>query len=157
LTTLSLAAVLAEAARRHSRQGRVVDAGTRATYDELWQQARSYAAGLRELGIGPGDTVAMLIPNVLDFPRVYYAALAVGATIVPVHLLLTAEEMAYVLRDSGTDMLIAHSSQLALGAAAAHAAGNAAGQSSARCRSGWPTRRSGWRTRPPRCRPCTPT
>jgi long-chain acyl-CoA synthetase len=123
MTTLSLAAVLAEAARRYPDKVAVVDAGTRVTYAELWQQARSYSAGLRELGICPGDTVAMLIPNVLDFPRVYYAALAVGATIVPVHLLLTAEEIAYVLRDSGTDVLVAHSSQLALGAAAAHAAG----------------------------------
>ena len=123
MTTLSLAAVLAEAARRYPHKVAVVDAGTRVTYQDLWQQSRSYAAGLRELGVSPGDTVAMLIPNVLDFPRVYYAALAVGATIVPVHLLLTADEMAYVLRDSGTDVLIAHCSQLALGAAAAHAAG----------------------------------
>jgi long-chain acyl-CoA synthetase len=123
MTTLSLAAILAEAARRYPDKVAVVDAGTRATYYELWEQARSYAAALRELGISPGDTVAMLIPNVLDFPRVYYAALAAGTTIVPVHLLLTAEEMAYVLRDSGTDVLIAHTSQLALGAAAAHAAG----------------------------------
>jgi long-chain acyl-CoA synthetase len=123
MTTLSLAAVLAEAARRYPDKIAVVDAGTRVTYKDLWQQSRSYAAGLRELGVGPGDTVAMLIPNVLDFPRVYYAALAVGATIVPVHLLLTADEMAYVLRDSGTDVLVAHCSQLALGAAAAHAAG----------------------------------
>jgi long-chain acyl-CoA synthetase len=123
MTTLSLAAVLAEAARRYPHKVAVVDAGTRVTYQDLWQQSRSYAAGLRELGVAPGDTVAMLIPNVLDFPRVYYAALAVGATIVPVHLLLTADEMAYVLRDSGTDVLIAHCSQLALGAAAAHAAG----------------------------------
>jgi long-chain acyl-CoA synthetase len=123
MTTLSLAAVLAEAARRYPDKIAVVDAGTRVTYRDLWEQSRSYAAGLRELGVGPGDTVAMLIPNVLDFPRVYYAALAVGATIVPVHLLLTADEVAYVLRDSGTDVLIAHASQLALGAAAAHAAG----------------------------------
>ena len=123
MTTLSLAAVLAEGARRYPDKVAVIDAGTRVTYHELWQQARSYAAGLRELGIGPGDTVAMLIPNVLDFPRVYYAALAVGATIVPIHLLLTPDEVAYVLRDSGTDVLVAHSSQLALAAAAAHAAG----------------------------------
>jgi long-chain acyl-CoA synthetase len=123
MTTLSLAAVLAEGARRTPGKVAVVDGATRVTYADLWEQARSYAAGLRELGVGPGDTVAMLIPNVLDFPRVYYAALAVGATIVPVHLLLTADEVAYVLRDSGTDLLVAHSSQLALGAAAAHEAG----------------------------------
>jgi long-chain acyl-CoA synthetase len=122
MTTLSLAAVLAEAARRYPDKVAVVDAGTRVTYRDLWEQARSYAAGLAELGIGPGDTVAVLIPNVLDFPRVYYGALAAGATLVPVHLLLTPDEIAYVLRDSGATMLIAHSGQLATGAAAAHAA-----------------------------------
>ena len=122
MTALSLAAVLAEAARRYPDKVAVVDAGTRVTYAELWEQARSYAAGLRELGIGSGDTVAVLIPNVLDFPRVYYGALAVGARLVPVHLLLTADEVAYTLRDSGADVLVCHFSQLALGAAAAHTA-----------------------------------
>jgi long-chain acyl-CoA synthetase len=123
VTVLSLATILAEGARRYPDKVAVVDGATRVTYAELWLEARSYAAGLRELGVGPGDTVAMLIPNVLDFPRVYYAALAVGARIVPVHLLLSAEEVAYTLRDSGTDVLVAHSSQLALGAAAAHVTG----------------------------------
>jgi long-chain acyl-CoA synthetase len=123
VTALSLATVLAEGARRYPERIAVVDGPARVTYRDLWAQTRSYAAGLRELGIGPGDTVAILIPNVLDFPRVYYAALAVGATIVPVHLLLTPDEIAYVLTDSGTDLLIAHSSQLAGGAAAAQKAG----------------------------------
>lgn len=122
-TTLSLASVLAEGARRRPDKVAVVDGDTRVTYAELWSQALSYAAGLRELGVRAGDTVAILLPNVLDFPRVYYAALAVGATIVPVHLLLTADEMAYVLRDSGTDVLISHTSQVANAAAAAAAAG----------------------------------
>jgi len=123
MTTMSLAAILAESARRYPDKVAVIDAGNRVTYGELWEQALAYAAGLRELGLGPGDTVAMLIPNVLDFPRVYYAALAVGTTIVPVHLLLTPDEIAYVLRDSGVDVLVSHSSQLATGAAAAHATG----------------------------------
>ncbi|RZU50199.1 long-chain acyl-CoA synthetase [Krasilnikovia cinnamomea] len=123
MTTLSLATVLAEAARRYPDKVAVVDDYARVTYRELWEQARAYAAGLRELGVRPGDTVAVQIPNVLDFPRVYYGALAAGATLVPVHLLLTPEEIAYVLRDSGTDLLVAHSSQLANATAAAHAAG----------------------------------
>ena len=79
MTTLSLAAILAEAARRYPDKVAVVDAGTRVTYHELWEQARSYASGLRELGVRPGDTVALLIPNVLDFPRAYFGALAAGA------------------------------------------------------------------------------
>ena len=123
MTSLSLATVLAEAARRYPDKVAVVDGPVRVTYAELWRQARAYAAGLQHLGVRPGDTVALLIPNVLDFPRAYYGALAAGATIVPVHLLLTADEMAYVLRDSGADVLVSHTSQLATAAAAAHAAG----------------------------------
>jgi long-chain acyl-CoA synthetase len=123
MTQLSLATVLAEAARRYPSKIAVVDGPTRVSYGDLWQQTLAYAAGLRELGIGPGDKVAIQIPNVLDFPRVYYAALAVGAAVVPVHLLLTPDEIAYVLADSESKLLVAHSSQLANGATAAHKAG----------------------------------
>jgi long-chain acyl-CoA synthetase len=123
MTQLSLATVLAEGARRYPDKVAVIDGAQRTTYHELWEQSRSYAAGLQQLGIRPGDTVALLIPNLTDFPRVYYAALAAGARVVPVHLLLTADEMAYILRDSGTDLLVAHSSQLQTAVAAAQQAG----------------------------------
>jgi long-chain acyl-CoA synthetase len=123
MTMLSLAAVLAEGARRYPEKVAVVDHAERINYRNLWAQSLAYAAGLRELGVRAGDTVAVLVPNVADFPRIYYGALAVGARIVPVHLLLTADEMAYVLRDSGTDLLVAHSSQLKTAVAAAALAG----------------------------------
>ena len=51
-------------------------------------EARRYATVLRDAGVGPGDKVALLMPNVPDFPRVYYAALSLGAVVVPVHALL---------------------------------------------------------------------
>ncbi|GLW29633.1 long-chain-fatty-acid--CoA ligase [Actinoplanes regularis] len=123
MTTLSLATVLAESARRYPDKVAVIDAGARITYRALWQQAREYAAGLSELGIGAGDTIAVMIPNVADFPRVYYAALAVGARVVPVSLLLTPEEVAYVLTDSEADLLVTHSAFLQVGAGAAQLAG----------------------------------
>ncbi|MGK5741062.1 long-chain-fatty-acid--CoA ligase [Micromonospora sp. URMC 103] len=123
MTALSLAMVLAESARRHADTVAVVDGEARVTYAELWLEARSYAAGLRGFGIAPGDPVALLAPNVVDFPRVYYGALAAGAVLVPVHLLLTPDEAVHVLRDSGAKALVCHTSQIALGAAAAAAAG----------------------------------
>ena len=124
MTQLSLATVLAEAARKFPGKLAVIDTATteRITYRDLWQQTLAYAAGLRELGIGPGDTVAIQIPNLADFPRVYYAVLSVGATIVPMHLLLTPSENAYVLQDSGAKLLVAHSSQLENATAAARLA-----------------------------------
>jgi long-chain acyl-CoA synthetase len=123
MSTLSLAAVLAESARRFPDKVALVDRDERITYRDLWRQALEYAGGLRERGVRPGDTVALLAPNVADFPRAYYGILAAGATVVPVHLLLTASEMAYVLRDSGASLLVVEASQLATGAAAAAGAG----------------------------------
>ncbi|WP_454112625.1 AMP-binding protein [Microbacterium aurum] len=49
----------------------------------MWAQTRAYAGALRSRGIGSGDRVAMMVPNVPDFARVYYGALALGAIVVP--------------------------------------------------------------------------
>ncbi|GGM76837.1 long-chain fatty acid--CoA ligase [Dactylosporangium sucinum] len=121
--TLSLAAILAESARRYPAKVAVVDGPQRVTYAELWRSALTVAAALREQGVHPGDRVALQCPNVVDFPRVYYGIVALGAVVVPVHLLLTADEVAYVLRDSGATVLVCHPSQAAVGAPAARAAG----------------------------------
>lgn len=104
--TLSVAGILAESAVRHADSPAVHFAGTTTTYRELWDQTRAYAGALRDRGIGKGDRVAMLIPNVPDFARVYYAVLSLGAIAVPVHLLFKADEIAYVLRDSEADLLV---------------------------------------------------
>jgi long-chain acyl-CoA synthetase len=123
MTTLSLASVLAESARRYPHKTAVVDGPQRVSYQDLWAQARQHAAALVAHGVQPGDAVGILAPNVVEFPRAYYGTLAAGGVVVPVHLLLTAEEMAYVLTDSRARVLICHSSQLANGAKAAALAG----------------------------------
>jgi long-chain acyl-CoA synthetase len=123
MTALSLATILAEGAR--SRPGKValVDRDQRITYADLWRQARGYGAALRQFGIATGDAVAILCPNVAEFPKAYFGALAAGATVVPVHLLLAADEVTYVLKDSGATVLLCHASQLTVGVAAASATG----------------------------------
>lgn len=121
--TLSLAAVLAESAHRHADRVAVVDGGTRITYERLWAEALAQAGALRGLGIGPGDRVALMMPNCAGFPRSYYAILAAGAVVVPVHLLLTADEIAYVLRDADVRLLVCAEGLMETGAAAAATAG----------------------------------
>ncbi|WP_428950821.1 long-chain-fatty-acid--CoA ligase [Streptomyces sp. cg35] len=123
MATLSLAAILAESARRHPDKVGLVEGELRLTFKELWLQARKQAAALTGLGVRPGDRVALMAPNTAEFPRAYYAALAAGAVVVPVHLLLSAEEVQHVLRDSGASLLLCHPAQAAVGAAAAQAAG----------------------------------
>ena len=104
--TLSVASILAEAAARHGDRPALLFAGTTTTYRHLWDETRAYAGALRDRGIGPGSRVAMSVPNVPDFARVYYAALSLGAVVIPVHLLLKAEEIAFVLRDAGADLFV---------------------------------------------------
>lgn len=118
---LSLATILAEAAHRHADKTAVIQGDTAVDYATLWRQARGYAAVLREQGVKPGDRVALLAPNVLDFPRAYFGILALGAVVVPVHLLGTADEIAYVLSDSGANLLVTFDADR--GAAAGELAG----------------------------------
>ncbi|MDQ1713992.1 MAG: long-chain acyl-CoA synthetase [Frankiaceae bacterium] len=124
MATLSIAAILAESAVRHADRAAVVLGEQRVTYADLWRDARRHAAALRdEHGVRPGDKVAVLIPNVPDFPRTYYGILALGAVVVPVHALLKAEEIAYVLRDSGARLLVCHDALAGEGAKGAELAG----------------------------------
>ncbi len=105
--SLTLAAILAESAARYPSKDALILGESRITYAQLWDETRRYAAVLRAEGVRPGDKVALLMPNVPDFPRVYYAALSLGAVVVPVHALLVGREIAYVLRDSGATLLVA--------------------------------------------------
>lgn len=123
MATLSLAAILAESARRHPDKAGLVEGELRITFKELWLQARKQAAALIAAGVRPGDKVALMAPNVAEFPRAYYAALAAGAVVVPVHLLLSAGEVEHVLRDSGATLLLCHPGQAKTGGAAAEATG----------------------------------
>ena len=105
-TMLSLAAVLAEPARRTPNKLAVVQGDLRLGYGELWRQARQHASALSARGVRPGDRVALLTPNVADFVRACYGILAVGAVVVPVPTLLSADEAAYIVRHSGAQTLL---------------------------------------------------
>lgn len=104
--TLSVAAILKESADRTPDAIAIVVGDEQISYADLWRQTREYAGALRSRGVKPGDAVAMLVPNVADFPRLYYAILSLGAVVVPVHALLKADEIEYVLRDSGATILV---------------------------------------------------
>ncbi|GAA4671803.1 long-chain-fatty-acid--CoA ligase [Frondihabitans cladoniiphilus] len=121
--TASVAAILKESADRFPDEIAVVVGPQSTSYRQLWDETRAYAGALRLKGVTPGSKVAMLIPNVADFPRVYYAILALGAVAVPIHALLKQHEIEYVLQDSGSTMLVCAAPLLAEGAAGAGLAG----------------------------------
>lgn len=123
MTVLSLAAILADSARKYPEKTAVISGGQHYSYSSLWRQALRYAAQLQEAGVDSGDVVAIMSPNVVEFPRAYYAVQAAGGIVVPVHLLLTVEEVLHVLRNSGAKVLICHAAFLRVGAPAAEQAG----------------------------------
>jgi long-chain acyl-CoA synthetase len=62
---------------------------------------------LRDKGVGPGDRVGVMLPNVPYFPVCYYGALRAGAVIVPMNVLLKEREVAFYLGDSEARVLFA--------------------------------------------------
>ncbi|MEU9445652.1 long-chain fatty acid--CoA ligase [Streptomyces sp. NPDC048304] len=123
MATLSVAAILAENARRRPEKTALVEGDLRLTFADVWRRALAEAGALTGLGIRPGDRVALMAPNTAEFPIAYYAVVAAGGVVVPVHLLLSAGEIEHVLKDSGATLLLVHPAQAATGRAAAEATG----------------------------------
>ncbi len=106
MSTLSLATILAEPARRVPDKTAVIEGDRRLTYAQMWREARVYAQHLLDQGVRPGQRVAILCPNTVEFVRAYYGVLTAGATVVPVPVMLRAEEITHMLTDSGARLLI---------------------------------------------------
>ena len=71
------------------------------SYRDLHARVRAASLGLLELGLEPGDRVAILSENRPEWAIVDYACLAARAIDVPIYPTLTAHQVAYLLRDSG--------------------------------------------------------
>src|SRR5215469_663078 len=103
----NLAGIVQDAEARHgewlaARQGELA-----LTYTELARGAGQAAALLRFAGVEPGDRVALMLPNVLAFPLLFYGSLAAGAAVVPMNPLLKSREVAHYLGDSGASVIFA--------------------------------------------------
>jgi long-chain acyl-CoA synthetase len=77
------------------------------TYRDLNEASARVAGLLRERGVRPGDRVGIMMPNVAEFPVLYYGVLRAGGVVVPMNPLLKAREVAYYLGDSGARLVFA--------------------------------------------------
>jgi len=77
------------------------------TYADLDDATARLAHMMTSMGIGPGDRIGLMVPNVPEFGLVFYAALRCGAVVVPMNPLLKEREIAYYLGDSGARFLFA--------------------------------------------------
>lgn len=81
--------------------------GTQLTAAQVGGQAARLAAGLRELGVAPGDRVAMLLENSPEMLIAWWAAQWAGAVAVPINTVYKGEYLRHQLRDSGATVLVA--------------------------------------------------
>jgi long-chain acyl-CoA synthetase len=94
--------------------------GVGLSYQDLDRLSRDFAAYLQgSLGLKKGDRVAVMMPNVLQYPIAVLGILRAGLTVVSVNPLYTARELGYQLKDSGASAIVifegaAHALQEAL-------------------------------------------
>src|SRR5690349_15277605 len=76
------------------------------TFAEFAGRVVRVAQALRDLGIGRGDRVAVLMLNSIRYFELYYAVPLAGAIIVPINIRWNAAEIVFGLTDSGTRLLV---------------------------------------------------
>jgi fatty-acyl-CoA synthase len=101
-----LAEMLDAAAERFPDKPAVVAKGGALTYRELRRQVDAFARGLLALGLGPGDHVALWMPNVVEWNVANLAIARIGAVTVTVNSRYRAFELEYLLRQSDAKALV---------------------------------------------------
>lgn len=102
----SLVALFEDSCRQFAQQVAYVNWGTELTYDELEQQSRHFAIFLQQLGLKKGARVALMMPNLLQYPIALFGILRAGFVVVNTNPLYTADEVTHQINDSGAEVII---------------------------------------------------
>jgi fatty-acyl-CoA synthase len=93
------------AEQQYSHRTAVVCGNERFTYAEFAVRAARLGGALKNVGVHPGDRVAFLSMNCHRLLEAYYGVLEAGAVLLPLNVRLAAEELGYILNDSGAKVL----------------------------------------------------
>ena len=102
----SLVALMQESFERHRHLPAYRFMGRTLTFGELDEQSRALAGWLQAQGLQRGDRVAVMLPNVPQYPIAVAAILRAGLVVVNVNPLYTARELEHQLKDSGARLII---------------------------------------------------
>ena len=94
------------AARGHGERVFTIYEDERVTYEATYRAVATLAGQLRAWGIGKGDRVALAMRNLPEWPVCFFAAVSIGAIMVPLNAWWTGGELEYGLADSGAKVLI---------------------------------------------------
>ncbi|WP_128599445.1 long-chain-fatty-acid--CoA ligase FadD [Pantoea wallisii] len=103
----SLVDLFEHATQQYADQVAFINMGQPMTYRQLEQQSRAFAAWLQQgLGLQQGDRVALMMPNLLQYPVALFGVLRAGMVVVNVNPLYTPRELKHQLNDSGASAIV---------------------------------------------------
>ncbi|HLZ99118.1 MAG TPA: AMP-binding protein [Steroidobacteraceae bacterium] len=103
----SLRDLFEEAVATHKNKPAYSNMGTRLTFAELDELSRAFAAWLqKKSGLAAGDRVALMMPNILQYPIAVFGVLRAGMVVVNTNPLYTARELEHQLNDSAAKCII---------------------------------------------------
>ena len=102
----SLVAMMEESFARFGGEDAFIGMGKAITYAELDDLSRGFAAWLQNKGLKPGTRIALMMPNVPQYPVAIAGALRAGLTVVNVNPLYTSRELEFQLKDSGAETIV---------------------------------------------------
>ena len=114
----ALGNVLRRSAARHGAKTALIDGDRQFTFAQFDQVADDVAASLERDGITPGTRVALLSRNCWEFAALAWGCARLGAVLVPVNFMLTADEVAFLLGDAEISALFTGADLAATAAAA---------------------------------------
>ncbi|MCR2784413.1 MULTISPECIES: long-chain-fatty-acid--CoA ligase [unclassified Microbacterium] len=104
--TQTLTEMIEAAVKAHGRRPALEFFGEVTTYSQLGEQIQRAAEGLRRLGVGKGDRVAIVLPNCPQHVVAFYAVLRLGGIVVEHNPLYTARELRHQFEDHGASVAI---------------------------------------------------
>jgi long-chain acyl-CoA synthetase len=101
----------------------VIAGGHAVSYGELDRRANGFAAGLRELGVGRGDRVVIVLPNEVQAAVAIQGALRAGAALAPLNPTIKQDRLGYVLTDTEPAAIVCDPGRAEMARAAAARSG----------------------------------
>jgi long-chain acyl-CoA synthetase len=103
----SIVSVLAQACERYNLKPAYSNTGRTLTYEDVDRLSRRFASYLlHTLGLKKGDRVALMMPNILQYPVAIFGVLRAGLTVVNTNPMYTGRELRHQLRDSGAVAIV---------------------------------------------------
>ena len=102
----SIGALVEASVKKYAERPAYHNMGKTMTFADLDRLTRNFGAWLQAKGLGKGARVAIMMPNVLQYPVALFGTLRAGCVVVNVNPLYTARELEHQLNDSGAEVIV---------------------------------------------------